>query len=83
MKLWIKNLQRLIVQSADSPIFSAKPTTCSKVVGRKERSAVNNVYKITTVTRSPLGNAGAKKVQSAPRTSRRVTLTVAPGIKTK
>lgn len=37
-----EHLQQMIEQSTESHAFSAKPTTCSKVVGRKERRACNN-----------------------------------------
>lgn len=62
-----EHLQRLIVESVDSPVSSVKPTSYLKKVSRNRNRADENVYKITPVTRCLLVS-DLKKLQSAPRT---------------
>lgn len=70
----------MVVQFADLPASSTKPTT-----GKKEKRVGKNVDKITPVNRSPMVREIRKKMQSGPRTSGRAvaTLTLAQRSKPK
>lgn len=66
-----RHLQLLIVLSTDSTSSSTKPTTCSKVAGRNEKKAGENVE---IIARSYLVNYGLKNVDSVSKTPRRAAV---------
>lgn len=66
-----ENLQRLNAQSVHSPVFS----TISSI-GTKKRWAGKNIDNFAPVTASSLLSEDLKKVQSAPRKTRRTAATL-------